>query len=205
MVRAGEASGLAGGRSSSGWASSRRSRDELRGYIISSMIYPALLSVVGFGSIFVLLNFVVPRFATVFAESRMKMPLPTQIMLDRQRRRAGVRPWVAAVGWCWRWLRSASTSRPTTAGCWWDAFRLRLPLLGDALRKAETARFARAMGTLVANGVPLVQSLNIARGIMNNRRMADSLELVAQGVKRGEGLPARSAGPGCSRRSPRTC
>jgi general secretion pathway protein F len=59
------------------------------------------------------------------------------------------------------------------------------------LRKAETARFARAMATLVANSVPLVQSLGIAGAILNNRRIAGSLEQVAQGVKRGEGI----AGP----------
>ncbi len=71
-----------------------------------------------------------------------------------------------------------------------------LPVLGDALRKAETSRFARAMGTLVAANVPLVQSLGIARGILNNRRIAGSLEKIAQGVKRGEGIagPLRKAG-----------
>jgi general secretion pathway protein F len=61
-------------------------------------------------------------------------------------------------------------------------------LLGDALRKAETARFARAMGTLVANSVPLVQSISISGAILNNKRIAGSLESVAQGVKRGEGI-----------------
>ncbi len=65
---------------------------------------------------------------------------------------------------------------------------MRVPLLGDALRKAETARFARAMGTLVAASVPLVQSLGISRGILNNRRIAGTLEAIAQGVKRGEGI-----------------
>ena len=49
---------------------------------------------------------------------------------------------------------------------WWDSFRLRVPVLGDALRKAETARFARAMATLVAASVPLVQSIGISRGIL---------------------------------------
>jgi len=73
---------------------------------------------------------------------------------------------------------------------WWDGFKLRLPMLGDVLRKAQTAQFARAMSTLIANSVPLIQSLSISRGIMTNRRMADALELVSQGVKRGEGLAA---------------
>jgi general secretion pathway protein F len=79
---------------------------------------------------------------------------------------------------------------------WWDTARLRFPILGDALRKAETARFARAMATLVSASVPLVQSLTIARGILNNKRIAGSLEQVIQGVKRGEGLagPLQKAG-----------
>ncbi|MGC4053620.1 MAG: type II secretion system F family protein [Paludibaculum sp.] len=77
----------------------------------------------------------------------------------------------------------------TTEGrYWWDSFRLKLPVLGDALRKEQTAQFTRAMGTLIANGVPLVQSLTISRGIMTNRRMSDALELIAQGIKRGEGI-----------------
>jgi general secretion pathway protein F len=79
---------------------------------------------------------------------------------------------------------------------WWDRIRLKLPVLGTALRKAETARFARAMGTLVANSVPLVQSLGISAKILNNRMIANTLDGVAQGVKRGEGIagPLRKTG-----------
>ena len=66
-----------------------------------------------------------------------------------------------------------------------------MPVLGDALRKAEVARFARAMGTLVANSVPLVQSIAIAGATLNNKTIAGSLRIVSQGVKRGEGI----AGP----------
>jgi general secretion pathway protein F len=62
--------------------------------------------------------------------------------------------------------------------------------LGDALRKAETARFARSMATLVANSVPLVQSIGIAAAILTNRKIAGALGEVAQGVKRGEGIAA---------------
>jgi general secretion pathway protein F len=84
----------------------------------------------------------------------------------------------------------------TTAGrLWWDRARLKLPLLGDALLKAETSRFARAMATLVSNSVPLVQSLGIAAATLNNRTIANALDGVALGVKRGEGIavPLRRA------------
>src|SRR6476661_7428568 len=79
MVRAGEASGALAAIFER-LSEFERSRDDLRSYIVSSMIYPALLATVGFASVFILLNFVVPRFAQVFTESRMKIPLPTQIM-----------------------------------------------------------------------------------------------------------------------------
>jgi general secretion pathway protein F len=67
---------------------------------------------------------------------------------------------------------------------------LKLPLLGDALRKAETSRFARAMSTLIGNTVPLVQAIGISGAILNNRYIARGLEAVSQGVKRGEGIAA---------------
>src|ERR1700694_5120987 len=81
IVRAGEASGSLA-TVFERLSEFERTRDDLRGYIISSMIYPALLSLVGLGSIFILLNFVVPKFATVFEQSHMAMPLPTKIMLE---------------------------------------------------------------------------------------------------------------------------
>lgn len=186
MVRAGEASGSLAAIFDR-LAEYEKTRDELRGYIISSMVYPALLTVVGFGSIFVLMYYVVPRFASAFTASNMRVPAMTQALLD-------VSTWTRAYGhWTLLGLFVALVGfrlyiRTTAGRYWWDAVRLKLPLLGDALRKAQTAQFSRAMGTLIANGVPLIQSLNISRGIMTNRRMADSLELVAQGVKRGEGI-----------------
>jgi len=69
-------------------------------------------------------------------------------------------------------------------------------VLGDALRKAETSRFARAMATLVANSVPLVQSIHIAAATLTNHLISGALAGVAQGVKRGEGIaaPLRRAG-----------
>ncbi len=186
MVRAGEASGslaLIFER----LAAFETTRDDLRGYIVSSMIYPILLSCVGVASIFILLEFVVPRFAQIFEDPHIKIPAPTLLMMQASEI---IQDW---------WLPFAitlvvfiigfQTYIHSVAGrLWWDTFRLRIPLLGDALRKAETSRFARAMGTLVASSVPLVSALGIARGILNNQRMANSLEAVATGVKRGEGI-----------------
>jgi len=194
MVRAGEAGGslaVVFERLSE----FERTRDDLRSYIISSMAYPTLLCLVGIGSILILMNFVVPRFAAVFEESRMPIPLPTQMLLIGSK-------FLQSYGWLliavsvlfsvgiYTWVRT------TQGRLWWDTLRLKVPVLGDALRKAETARFARAIGTLVSNSVPLVQSISIAGATLFNKRISGSLEAVSLGVKRGEGLagPLRKAG-----------
>jgi len=194
MVRAGEASGSLAVVFER-LAEFERSRDDLRNYIISSMIYPMLLGFVGLASVIFLLTFVVPRFAQVFADSHMAIPTPTRIMLESSRilQTYGWTALAAFVGA----LVFLQASIATSAGrLWWDGFQLRIPLLGDALRKAEVARFARAMSTLVANSVPLVQSIAIAGATLKNKRISNSLAIVSQGVRRGEGIatPMRRAG-----------
>lgn len=194
MVRAGQASGtlhLVLQR----LAEFETSAAEWRSNLISSLIYPALLVVVAVGSIFVLMNFVIPRFAQVFESTGLPIPLPTYILL-----RAG--ELLKEYGWVallvivmgvvvFRRFIQTPAGRES-----WHRFQLRVPLVGELLRKAETARFARTMSTLVANSVPLVQSLNIVKEMIGNRVMAGSLETVAQGVKRGEGIaaPVRKSG-----------
>jgi general secretion pathway protein F len=158
------------------------------------MIYPALLTVVGLASIVVLLTFVVPRFATIFEDSTMKMPVPTKILLEASN--VVKQYWLmAAVALSGALLFWRIYTRTTAGRLWWDSVRIRIPLLGDALLKAETARFSRAMGTLVANTVPLVQSIAIAAATLNNKMIAGAMTGVAQGVKRGEGIavPMRKA------------
>jgi len=194
MVRAGEASGSLAVIFER-LAEFERSRDELRNYIISSMIYPALLACVGMASIFILLNFVVPRFASIFQDTHMKMPTPTRLMLEASDlvHQYGLLALAVAVGGLIAWR---IYTRTTAGRLWWDGARLKLPLLGAALLKAETSRFARAMSTLVANTVPLVQSIGIAAATLNNKTISNSLAGVAMGVKRGEGIaaPMRKAG-----------
>ena len=191
MVRAGEASGALA-TIFERLSEFERSRDDLRNYIVSSMIYPVLLACVGMASIGILLGFVVPRFATIFTGSSMKTPTPMLIMLRaseivRGYGLFGLAALVAAIV-AWRAYVGTASGR-----LWWDAARLKLPLLGDALLKAETSRFARAMSTLVGNTVPLVQSLGIAAATLNNRSISGAIAGIAQGVKRGEGIAATDA------------
>ena len=194
MIRAGEASGsldVALER----LADLERSSDELRGQLISAMIYPLLLALVATGSILVMIYYVVPRFAQVFSESGMPIPTPTYLLLAASDllRNYG---WIAALALA-AVISGARYHVRTPAGRRrWHAWKLKLPVAGDVFRKVETARFARTMATLLANGVPLLQALRIVKGLLGNVVLEDSLTAVAQGVQRGEGLagPLRKTG-----------
>jgi general secretion pathway protein F len=125
----------------------------------------------------------------------MKMPTPTRIMLEASDL-IKTYGWFALAGLVAAIAIWRVYTRTVAGRLWWDGARLKLPLLGIALLKAETARFARAMATLLENSVPLVQSIGIGAATLNNKMIAAALVGVANGVKRGEGIatPTRKAG-----------
>jgi len=194
MVRAGQASGSLHVVLQR-LAEFEESAAEWRAHLISSLIYPVLLTVVAVASILVLMNFVIPRFAQVFESTGLPMPLPTFLLLRAGEllRSYGWIILVAVVAGVILFRRAINTPSGRER---WDRFQLGVPMVGEMLRKAETARFARTMSTLVANSVPLVQSLGIVKEMIGNRVIAASLDDVAQGVKRGEGIaaPIRKSG-----------
>ncbi len=68
---------------------------------------------------------------------------------------------------------------------------MKLKLVGDVVRKLETARFCRTLGTLIKSGVPFLQALNNAKDVIGNRIIADSIDAVTKNVREGKGV----AGP----------
>jgi len=194
MVRSGEASGtlpLVLER----LVEFQQSADELRSYLISSLIYPALLSLVGGASIVVLLNFVIPKFAEVFQDAGQAMPLPTQILLSVSEFTNSYW-WMMLLGLGSLILVAFRLVTSERGGMWWDQLKLRILGVGEVLRKVEVARISRTLGTLVHNAVPLVQALNIVREVSGNRIVAQAIQQIAEGVKQGEGVarPMRRTG-----------
>lgn len=194
MIRAGEAGGVLDtvlGR----LAEFQRDADEMRGYLISSLIYPALLTVVGIVSIAILLFFVIPRFATIFSDLGAPIPFSTQILLSLSD--WTIHYWAIAlvaaaviVVSIRFWLRSPTGRRQ------FDSWKLRLPLLGPTMLKIQIGRFARTLGTLVASAVPLIQAVRIVQEIATNEIVSEAISKIADGAKRGLGVskPMREAG-----------
>jgi len=164
------------------------SAKELKDSIVSAMVYPLILTVTGGMSIVILLTFVIPRFSAIFKEIGGSLPLSTQIILTVSQ---VLRSWwwvlfpVAAVVLVFLRIYAGTDQGALR----WDELKLRL--LGDVVRKLETARFCRTLGTLLKSGVPFLQALGNAKDVIGNRIMAGSVESVTKNVREGRGM----AGP----------
>jgi general secretion pathway protein F len=189
MVRAGEASGTLPAVLDR-LVEFEEFSEELRTYLLSALIYPALLVLVGGAALGLLLGFVVPRFAQVFEEAGKALPLPTLILMQvanafRDYGWLAAMAIVIAVLLGARWVKTDSGRRR------WDAWRLRAPLVGPVMLRLEIARFAKTTGTLLAQAVPIVAALRLTKEVLGNRVLASAVEPLIQGIKRGQGL----AGP----------
>lgn len=189
MVKAGEAGGvveLVLGRLAAFMESAKAIRDE----ILSALLYPSLVMTVGAGAVVVLLNFVIPRFATMFAESGDLLPPSTRLLL-------AISAFTTDYWWVLLGVSGLAVVgihgyiQTETGRGMWDRVKLRLPVFGRLVREREVARFARMLGTLLQSGVPILIALGIVTETVTNVVLAQALPRVRDGVKRGEGI----AGP----------
>lgn len=194
MAEAGEASGRLD-VSLARLAETLERNEALRQTIVSALIYPALLLVVANGVILMMLLVVVPQFQSLFEDVGGSLPMMSRMVMGASTglRRHGligvlvlVAVGVAAVQWA---------KRPA-AGLVLDRLVLGLPHLGSVVIAAETARFARVLGSLVDGGVPVPQALAIARRSIANRQMNAAIGEVAASLKEGGGLTRSLAATG---------
>jgi type II secretory pathway component PulF len=167
--------------------------DELRGKVIGSMIYPALLAVVGSLVLTGALLFFVPRFEPLLASTHK--PLPTTVIFALS---GALRYYwyllLLGVGGVGVLIWSSVTSERGRRI--FEEWRLRVPGVGTALRLLAITRFCRILGTMLANGVPLLQALAISRGATGSRLMADRITDAMENVRGGKPLtdPLRVGG-----------
>ena len=186
MVRSGEASGSLATVLSELAQYLERSR-AVRSTIVSALIYPAILAAVATLSVAIMLGYVVPEFESLFEEMGDGLPWLTGLIIALGD---------AVAGWWWlilfaagaiyllvrRWLRTQEGE------LWLHDRSLRMPVFGPLIKKFEISRFARTMGTLLANGVPILRASNIAQGTVGNVILRQNLGSIEPAVKRGERL-----------------
>ncbi len=163
--------------------------------IISALIYPMLLTVVGGLAIAVLLLYVIPSFAQVFSDMGQALPLPTLVLIRISEFFA--RYWWAVFGCAaavFFLLRSyARTAEGKNA---FDQIKLSVPVLKQLSMRFIIARFARTLGTLLQSGVPILEALRVSRDVIDNDIVARKLAALEEGVSKGKGVsaPLREAG-----------
>jgi general secretion pathway protein F len=186
LVRAGEAGGALGPTLERLAVLFERERS-LVATVRSAMVYPVLLMVTAGGSVTLLLTRVLPQFVPLFAQNGVALPESTRILL-------GAGAFVSDYGlYCLAFLLALAVAgrealrRPgprATA----DAMLLRLPVIGGLARETMAARFARTLGTLLVNGVPLLAALGIVRETIGNLAGVAAVDQAAASVRDGGGL-----------------
>jgi len=155
--------------------------------IRSSMAYPALMAFVGFITIFVLLSFVAPRLTAIFIDLGQALPLPTVVLVAISRFFA--RFWlfiiiliILGIAAFNRWINTKEGKAV------FDVFKLKVPFIGPFIQKAEIARFGRTLGTLVENGVPIIQALAVGTATLDNQVIKAEMEKAKKEVVEGAPL-----------------
>jgi general secretion pathway protein F len=159
----------------------------LREKVLAALIYPAVLVTMAGLSLLVILTYVIPKVTEIFDDVGAELPLATRIVIGAADlfREYGwlVLLGILAGGWLVRRMLTTPAGRLR-----WDRRSLGIPLVGGLIRRIETARFTRSMAVLLANGLPLLSALTIARDILSNRVMAAALTEASESVKAGRGL-----------------
>ena len=163
-----------------------RSKD-LKDSVVSAMIYPIMLMILAGGSLVLLLTYVIPQFTPIFEELGGDLPLITKIVLAF----GGILQnfWWGLVGLTvlgvimFRRMLANPEQRLR-----WDTKVLGMRWVGDLVAKMEIARLSRTLGTLLTNGVPLLSGLSIARNVMTNSLLRQTVENTTEEVKTGGGL-----------------
>jgi general secretion pathway protein F len=164
-----------------------QSSKEIRDYLVSVMIYPIILTLVSGMSLAILVTFVIPRFARIFADMRQTIPLPTQIMLSISQSAKDY--WWAGLGAiALAYLGLKIYKQDEERRFRWDLSKLRWIAVGDLIKKVEIARFSRTLGTLLQSGVPILAALNLVKEISQNLAISRAIAQIHDRLREGKGI-----------------
>jgi general secretion pathway protein F len=170
-------------------------QNRLRSKVLTALFYPAVMTLLGGGVLLVLMNTVVPKVTSMYADSGRALPINTQILIFLSTATTDyfwlVIPLIAlAVYMVRRWL-SSPKGRYT-----WDRLVLRLPIFGPLARKVSVSRFAKTLATMLASGVQLLRAMEIVKNVLGNSVLTKVVEDARESIREGESIaqPLRRSG-----------
>ncbi len=188
MIRAGEQSGALD-IVLSRLADFTESQNQLKNKVVSTLVYPVIMLIVSAIVVGILFVFVIPKITKIFEAQKVALPFLTQALIFVAT--AASKYWwlciiaVAALVWGFNKYINSKKGRAR-----WDAFILKVPVIGPLLRMLAVSRFTRTLATLMSSGVPLLASFDIVKNVVGNTILKEAIEHAREGVKEGESIAA---------------
>jgi general secretion pathway protein F len=192
MVRAGETSGaleIVLER----LADITEKQQALKHRIRSALAYPLLMSLIGAVVLFFLLTFIVPSITSIFADMNQTLPAPTLFLISISNF-FKTYWWIIFLMIGLMLLTLRGIKKTAKGHYFFDKINLLLPGFGILSKKLAVARFSRTLGSLLENGISMLQALGIVKNIVGNVVIADIIEEASQEVGKGQGLGPALAG-----------
>ncbi len=194
MIEAGESSGTLS-MVLMRLADLKEAQMRLRSKVISGMTYPVLMMVVAFSLMLAIFTFVIPKLTKIFDSMNKPIPTLTKVLMTFSDTLINYWYLFVAFGflafWLFRRFITSEKGRPK-----WDAFKLRLPIIGPLVRMVAVTRFSSTMATLLASGVPILTSMAIARNLVDNAPIAKAIADAKENITEGQSIaePLRRSG-----------
>jgi type IV pilus assembly protein PilC len=160
---------------------------EMRGKVMTALLYPIILLFLAIGVLIFLLVFFIPRFQLIFSGFGAKLPLLTRIIVGASEFLRSYGPFLLiAIFILFYMIRTWLVSEKGRRS--WEGILLKLPVIGPIVAQFAMARFCRMLGTLLGAGVPLINGLNVARRSIGNQILVDAVSNSIERVKEGKAL-----------------
>jgi general secretion pathway protein F len=186
MIEAGESSGTLGVVLLR-LADLKEAQMRLRSKIVGGATYPALMMVVSFALMLGIFTFVIPKLAKIFESMHKKMPPMTVFLIGVSDIITTWWPLIMITAfialWIFRRWISSAKGRPK-----WDAFKLKLPVLGNLIRMIAMTRFSNTMATLLASNVPILTAMNIAKNLVGSGPIAQAIGDARENITEGQSI-----------------
>jgi type IV pilus assembly protein PilC len=160
---------------------------KLRGKVKSAMTYPVVVFCIAILAVVGMLLFIVPVFAKMFTTLGGTLPFPTRVLIEMSHLLKILAPLLlvgSIVGMIvWQRVKHKAGVRAVV-----DPMKLKTPVFGSLFQKIALSRFARNLGTMLASGVPILQSLDIVADTTGNMVLGNAVRDVQESVRRGESI-----------------
>jgi type IV pilus assembly protein PilC len=169
--------------------------EALKRKVQGAMMYPAVVLIVAMGATLFMLMFIIPTFAKMFADFGAELPLPTKIVLGMSNFIRGYW-WAGIIGVVVSAIGLKKFYETDKGHHVIDGMLLKMPVLGDVLRKGSVSRFTRTLGTLVSSGVPILDGLEITAKTAGNVIVKDAVMMARASIREGDTIsnPLRQSG-----------